>query len=79
MYHTYAPSIAEHRHTPAAFSLSLGLKDIRLVLQTASNAGAPMPVASLLNEWLRGMQAQGHGDLDWSALALAASKDAGLD
>lgn len=79
IYHTYAPSIAEHRHTPAAFSLSLGLKDIRLVLQTASNAGAPMPVASLLNDRLLGMQAQGHGDLDWSALALAASKDAGLD
>lgn len=78
-YRTYAPVIAEHRHTPAAFSLALGLKDIRLVMEAAGAAGAPMPLASLLHDRLLALQAQGHGDLDWSALALAASKDAGLD
>lgn len=79
VYRSYAGTIAEHRHSPAAFSLSLGLKDIRLVLEAAGAAGAPMPLASLLHDRLLALQAQGHGDLDWSALALAASKDAGLD
>ncbi len=78
-YRTYAPMIAERRHSPAAFSLSLGLKDIRLVLAAADAAGAPMPLANLLHDRLLSLQAQGHGELDWSALALAASKDAGLD
>ena len=78
-YRTYAPMIAEHRHSPAAFSLSLGLKDIRLVLAAADAAGAPMPLANLLHDRLLSLQSQGHGDLDWSALALAASRDAGLD
>lgn len=78
-YRTYAPMIAEHRHSPAAFSLSLGLKDIRLVLATADAAGAPMPLANLLHDRLLSLQSQGHGDVDWSGLALAASRDAGLD
>jgi 3-hydroxyisobutyrate dehydrogenase-like beta-hydroxyacid dehydrogenase len=78
-YRTYAPLIAERRHSPAAFPLSLGLKDIRLVLEAADAAGAPMPVANLLHDRLLGLQAQGFGTLDWSALALGASKDAGLD
>jgi 3-hydroxyisobutyrate dehydrogenase-like beta-hydroxyacid dehydrogenase len=78
-YRTYAPTIAEHRHSPAAFSLSLGLKDIRLVLAAADAAGAPMPLANLLHDRLLSLQSQGHGDLDWSALALAASRDAGLE
>ncbi|MDZ3838844.1 MAG: NAD(P)-dependent oxidoreductase [Rhodospirillales bacterium] len=78
-YRTYAPMIAEHRHSPAAFSLSLGLKDIRLVLAAADAAGAPMPLANLLHDRLLSLQSRGHGELDWSALALAASRDAGLD
>lgn len=78
-YRTYAPMIAERRHSPAAFSLSLGLKDIRLVLAAADAAGAPMPLANLLHDRLLSLQAQGHGELDWSGVALAASKDAGLD
>jgi 3-hydroxyisobutyrate dehydrogenase-like beta-hydroxyacid dehydrogenase len=78
-YRTYAPMIAEHRHSPAAFSLSLGLKDIRLVLAAADAAGAPMPLANLLHDRLLSLQAQGHGELDWSGVALAASRDAALD
>jgi 3-hydroxyisobutyrate dehydrogenase-like beta-hydroxyacid dehydrogenase len=78
VYRNYGQMIAEHSHTPAGFALSLGLKDIRLVLETADAAAAPMPLASLLHDRLLALQAQGHGQLDWSALALAASKDAGL-
>jgi hypothetical protein len=38
-----------------------------------------MPLANLLHDRLLSLQSQGHGDLDWSALALAASRDAGLE
>lgn len=79
IYRNYGRMIADRQHTPAGFALSLGLKDVRLVLETADAAAAPMPMASLLHDRLLAMHAQGHGALDWSALALAASKDAGLD
>lgn len=78
IYRNYGRMIAERQHTPAAFALSLGLKDVRLVLDAARDAEAPMPLASLLHDRLLAMHAQGQGGIDWSGLALAASKDAGL-
>ncbi len=78
VYRNYGRMIAERRHTPAGFALSLGLKDVRLVLEAARDAEAPMPMASLLHDRLLTMQAQGQGAIDWSGLALAASKEAGL-
>jgi hypothetical protein len=37
----------------------------------------PMPVASLLRDRFLALLATGAGDLDWSALAALASRDAG--
>ena len=63
---------------PAGFYLSLGLKDVSLVLQTADSAKMPMPLASLLHDRLMTGVAQGRGEMDWSALSLGVSEDAGL-
>ena len=49
-YHNYGRLIAEERYEPALFKLSLGLKDIRLVLQTADSSRTPMPLASLVHD-----------------------------
>jgi hypothetical protein len=37
----------------------------------------PMPVASLISDRFLALLASGGGDLDWSALALLAKRDAG--
>jgi 3-hydroxyisobutyrate dehydrogenase-like beta-hydroxyacid dehydrogenase len=60
------------------FRLRLGWKDVRLVLQLAQETETPMPIGSLLRDRFLSALAKNRGDLDWSALALGASDDAGL-
>ena len=78
VFQQYGRAIAHKRYTPAGFYLSLGLKDVDLVLQTASEVQMPMPVASLLHDRLLASVAKGRGEMDWSALALDVSEDAGI-
>ena len=78
VYQGYGPAIAHGRFTPAGFRLPLGLKDIDLVLMTASEAHAPMPIASILHDRFISAIAKGRADMDWSAIALGAADDAGL-
>lgn len=77
-YQTYGEAIAHERYQPAGFLLSLGLKDINLVLQAAASSTMPMPLASLLHDRFLAMVAQGRADLDWAAVALGVAGDAGL-
>jgi 3-hydroxyisobutyrate dehydrogenase-like beta-hydroxyacid dehydrogenase len=68
VYETYGGIIAERRFEPAGFKMTLGLKDVRLLLEAAESASVPMPVASVVrNQFLSGI-ASGHGDADWAAL-----------
>jgi 3-hydroxyisobutyrate dehydrogenase-like beta-hydroxyacid dehydrogenase len=78
VYRNYGKLIAEQRYQPALFKLSLGLKDIGLVLQTAGSSKVPMPLASLLHDHLLAAAAKGRGELDWTALAGEVSEAAGL-
>lgn len=77
-YRVYAPLIAERRYEPAGFRLPLGLKDVRLALEAAEAKNAALPIGSLLRDRFLGALARGDGDKDWSALAEAAFRDAGL-
>ena len=78
VYRNYGRQIAEQRYQPALFKLSLGLKDVSLVLQTAASSKAPMPLAGLLHDHLLAAEAKGRGDLDWTGLAGEVSEAAGL-
>jgi 3-hydroxyisobutyrate dehydrogenase-like beta-hydroxyacid dehydrogenase len=78
VYRNYGKQIAEQRYQPALFKLSLGLKDVSLVLQTAASSKVPMPLASLLHDHLLAAEAKGRGDLDWTGLAGEVSEAAGL-
>src|SRR5260370_1554265 len=78
VYQAYPPALAHERFTPPGFRLPLGLKDIDLVLKTASEARAPMPTASLLHDRFIAAIAKGRAEMDWSAVALGAFGDAGL-
>jgi 3-hydroxyisobutyrate dehydrogenase-like beta-hydroxyacid dehydrogenase len=77
VYRNYGALIADRRYEPAGFRLTLGLKDVRLVLEAAEAARSPMPVASLLRDHLLEAIAQGDGDRDWAALAEVARRHAG--
>src|SRR5947209_294883 len=77
-YRNYGRQIAEQRYQPALFKLSLGLKDVSLVLQTAASSKVPLPLASLLHDHFLAAVAKGRGDFDWTGLAGEASEAAGL-
>jgi 3-hydroxyisobutyrate dehydrogenase-like beta-hydroxyacid dehydrogenase len=76
-YQTYGSLIARGEFEPAGFAATLGLKDIRLTLAAADELAVPLPVASLLRDRFLTLLANGGGDLDWSAIATLAGRDAG--
>jgi len=78
VYQRYGEMIARKQHMPAGFKMALGLKDVELVLKTAGEARAPMPLAALVRERLISGLARGRDEMDWSALALDALDEAGL-
>jgi 3-hydroxyisobutyrate dehydrogenase-like beta-hydroxyacid dehydrogenase len=78
IYRNYGAAIAGERYSPPGFRLALGAKDMRLVLEAARESAVPMPAASLVHDRLLASAGRGRSDLDWSALALAVSEEAGL-
>ena len=76
-YRTYGGLIARGEFEPAGFAAALGLKDIRLALAAADELAVPLPVASLLRDRFLALVANGGGQLDWSAIATLAGRDAG--
>jgi 3-hydroxyisobutyrate dehydrogenase-like beta-hydroxyacid dehydrogenase len=78
IYENYGKIIAEQHYEPAGFKLRLGLKDMRLLMAAADEAGAPMPIASLIRDNMISGMALGFGDLDWSAVARVAALKSGL-
>ena len=74
----YANQIVEQRFEPAGFRLTLGLKDVKLIMQAAAISTTPLPLGSLLHDRYVSAVAKGRGDLDWSAIALGVAEDAGL-
>jgi 3-hydroxyisobutyrate dehydrogenase-like beta-hydroxyacid dehydrogenase len=78
VYKNYGQFIVDKKFEPAAFKLTLGLKDVRLALAAAEAAATPMPLASLLRDNFVDALAHGGADKDWSALAEVAFRRAGL-
>jgi 3-hydroxyisobutyrate dehydrogenase-like beta-hydroxyacid dehydrogenase len=78
VYAGYGRAIADQRFEPAGFALKLGLKDVRLVLATAEECTAPMPLASLIRDQLISALAHGQEEMDWSSVAMVSARNAGL-
>lgn len=74
----YGSIIAKEQFEPAQFALHLGLKDLRLMLATADERDAPMPMASLVHDHMVSAVAQGQAEMDWSSVARVAAREAGL-
>lgn len=73
----YGDKIAKQTYAPG-FVLPLVLKDVRLALAEAENAGAPMPSVGVVRDRLITGIARGYAGLDWTALGLIAEEAAGL-
>ena len=78
VYKNYGQRICDGAFDPAGFKLSLGLKDVRLVLAAGDALNVPLPVASVLRDHLLSGVARGYADLDWSVVSRVIRADAGL-
>jgi len=74
----YGAKMVHHNFTPG-FAFPLALKDVRLALSEADAASVPMPSVDVVHNRLVSGVARGHSELDWSALALIAEEEAGLE
>jgi 3-hydroxyisobutyrate dehydrogenase-like beta-hydroxyacid dehydrogenase len=77
VHRIYGPRIVAGDYAPG-LAMPLALKDVRLALAEAERAGAPMPSVSLVRDRMITAIARGHAKLDWTALGLVASEEAGL-
>ncbi len=78
VYQNYGRALAEERYEPPGFRLALALKDIELVLRTATSNATPMPLAGLLRDRMVSGIAKGRSELDWSVIGLGVMETAGL-
>jgi 3-hydroxyisobutyrate dehydrogenase-like beta-hydroxyacid dehydrogenase len=70
--------LLEERFRPAGFAAPLGLKDMRLVGQTAEALRVPMPPLNVLRDHLlQTINAEGE-DIDWSGIGRTIAKNGGL-
>jgi len=75
IYRTYSELLLNETYLPAQFYLKLGLKDINLALQQASNVQTPMPVGEQLKKQINTSIEKGYGEYDQTAIALALDKE----
>lgn len=78
VYRNYGAALVEDRFKPAGFAAPLGLKDMRLVNESAETLRVPMPVLNVLRgHLLQTINNEGE-DIDWSAIARTIGKNGGL-
>lgn len=75
IYINYGNTIVNRAFEPAAFTMTLGLKDMKLVNQQAEQVQQPMPLANLLKQHMQQLVDSGKAHLDWSAVSLAAGNE----
>jgi len=78
IYRIYGAILAEDRFRPAGFAAPLGLKDMRLLGQSAESLRVPMPLLGVLRNHLLQTIAQDGEDIDWSGIARSIAKNGGL-
>jgi len=79
VYRNYGATILEHGYRPAGFAAPLGLKDMRLIGQSAETLRVPMPLLGILRDHLLQAIGQQGEDVDWSAIGGSVARNAGLD
>jgi 3-hydroxyisobutyrate dehydrogenase-like beta-hydroxyacid dehydrogenase len=78
VFRNYGAILLQERYRPPGFAAPLGLKDMRLVGQSAEALRVPMPILNVLRDHLMQTIAIEGNDIDWSAIARTTAKNAGL-
>lgn len=78
IYQTYGDILVKEGFRPAGFAAPLGLKDMNLVSQAATDARVPMPVLAVLRDHLLSTIAREGEEIDWSGIGRIVAADAGL-
>ena len=73
VYQNYSNIILQKKFEPAAFTMKLGLKDMKLVMEQAARVNQQMPLANLLKENMQQLVSAGKDQIDWSAVSTAKS------
>jgi 3-hydroxyisobutyrate dehydrogenase-like beta-hydroxyacid dehydrogenase len=79
VYRLYAPLVAAGQSIPPGFTVTLGLKDLRLAQASAAEVDLPLPIADLIESRLVTSVAVGRRDEDWSAFSWVAAENGGLE
>lgn len=78
IYRVYGDIIARDAYLPAGFTAPLGLKDMNLVSEAATDARVPMPVLAVIRNHILSLIAREGEEVDWSALARIVAGEAGI-
>jgi 3-hydroxyisobutyrate dehydrogenase-like beta-hydroxyacid dehydrogenase len=78
MHRNYGAALVEDRFTPAGFAAPLGLKDMRLVGESAEALRVPMPVLNVLKDHLLQTIGVEGEDIDWSGIGRIIARNGGL-
>ena len=78
IFENYGRQISQHGWNNVGFKLALGLKDVRLAQGAAAAVGARMRLGELLEARFAAAVDNGHGDLDWTAIALDVRAEVGV-
>ena len=75
----YGPMIAQKRYAPVGFAMELGLKDLGLAEDAASDRGVSLPTSTVLREVFEAAVTDPElHELDWSAVAEVTRRRSGL-
>lgn len=78
----YVNAQANDKFTPTpedpGFALTGGIKDVSHMQRLGRQSGAPLPIVDIVLQHMQQVKDMGGGNLDWSSLALAVRKEAGL-
>ncbi|HLX12810.1 MAG TPA: NAD(P)-dependent oxidoreductase [Bacteroidota bacterium] len=77
-YYSYGKKLADETYDKVGFALPLGMKDAHLVLASAAKSKVKMPLAKLIEKRFGVLMKRNPEKIDWSALGMLASEEAGL-
>jgi len=78
-YKIYGKIIAEKGYFgDPGFTATTGLKDINLALAAGESVGVPTPALNVSRDRLLAAIANGHGDRDWTVMALEQARASGI-
>jgi 3-hydroxyisobutyrate dehydrogenase-like beta-hydroxyacid dehydrogenase len=78
IYQNYGRQILDKNYTEPLFKLQLGLKDIRLIAETATESNTPMRFVRVLQDRFSAAVAHGLSHYDWTGIASEVESEAGL-